>query len=330
LSDPMWGAVIVLAAAMMNAAFAIPMRYSRVWKWENTWLVFCAFSLIVLPWLLVALLVRHASDLLTSLAFREVAPALMFGFLWGIAQATFGLAIQILGTSVALPVVGALTIVLGSATPALIDHPETLAGNSGIILLLSTTLLAAGLIYYGRAARMREPPTLERKSSRGLLLALITGVLGGAINVGFALSKGIMQHAQALGNTATISTYAVWAVLLAAGFMPNAAYCLYLLRKHGTGQLFAASNITGDFLRSLLMAAAWILGTTSYGLATTFLGTHGTSLGYFAYGSLSIFFASVLGWKAGEWKGAPQRALRAFWTAMGFILASVGLLSIMA
>ena len=330
MNDQMCGAGIVLVAGLLNAAFAIPMRYIRVWKWENTWLVFCVFSLIVLPWLLVALLVTHAGELLTSLTFRDMAPALAFGFLWGIAQATFGLAIHLLGVSVALPVVGGFSIVLGSATPALIEHPGTLAGSSGIILLLSTTLLVTGLIFYGRAARMREPPTRESKSSRGLLLALLTGVLGSAMNVGFAMSKEIIHHAQSLGNTPTISTYAVWAVLLAAGFLPNAAYCLYLLRRNGTARLFAASSTSGDFFLSLLMAAAWILATTFYGFATTLLGTHGTSFGYFAYGSLTILFASVLGWKAGEWKGAPQGALRTFWTAMGLILASLGVLSFLA
>ncbi|MFN8009206.1 MAG: L-rhamnose/proton symporter RhaT [Terriglobia bacterium] len=327
MNDQMWGVGILLVASLLSAAFAIPMRYSRVWKWENTWLVFCILSLIVLPWLLVAFLVTHADELLTSLTFREMAPALAFGFLWGIAQATFGLAIHLLGVSVALPVVGAFTIVLGSATPALIDHPETLTGRLGVRLLLSTVLLVAGLIFYSRAARMREPQTLESKSSRGLLLALITGVLGGAINVGFALSKEIMRHAQSLGNTPTISTYPVWAVLLAAGFLPNAIYCLYLLRRNGSGKLFAAPHISGDFFLSLLMAMAWILATTLYGIATTFLGTQGTSLGYFTYGSLSIFFAGALGWKAGEWKGARRGALRTFWIAMGFILASVGVLS---
>jgi L-rhamnose-H+ transport protein len=328
LNHQIWGAGIVLVAGLLNAAFAIPMRYNRVWKWENTWLVFCAFSLIVLPWLLVAFLVRHVGDLLTSLAFSDMAPALAFGFLWGIAQATFGLAIHLLGVSVALPVVGALSIVLGSATPALVEHPRAMVGKLGIIFLLSTTLLVTGLFLYGRAARMREPSSSEQRSSRGLLLALITGILGGAINVGFALSKEIMHRAQAMGNTPTVSTYAVWAILLAAGFLPNAAYCLYLLRRNETARLFASAGKSGDFLRSLLMAVTWILATTFYGIATTFLGTYGTSFGYLAYGSFTIFFASVLGWKAGEWRGAPPGALRTFWTAMGTILASVGVLSL--
>jgi len=259
-----------------------------------------------------------------------VAPALAFGFLWGIAQATFGVAIHLLGVSVTLPIVGALSIVLGSITPVLAERPGDLMGRLGIVLLLSTAMLVAGLIQYGRAARRREPPSGEKRSSRGLFLALLTGILGGAINIGFALSKGIMHHAEAMGNSQTVSTYAVWAILLAASLLPNVVYCFYLLRKNGTAQLFSSASNSGDFLRSLLMAVSWILATTSYGIATTFLGAYGTSVGYLSYGSCTILFASVLGWKAGEWEDAPQNALRTFWTAMGMILASVAVLGLAA
>ncbi len=330
MEDHVWGAGIVIAASLFNAAFAIPMRYNRVWKWENTWLVFCLFSLIVFPWLFVFLLVRGAGGLLTSLSLRELAPAVTFGFLWGIAQATFGLAILILGVSVALPIVGAFSIVLGSFTPVLAERPGDLVGKLGVVLVISAGLLVIGLNQYGRAARMREPYSSPKRSSRGLFLALLTGVLGGAINVGFALSKGILQRAEALGNSPTTSTYAVWVIVLAAGFLPNAVYCSYLLRKQGTAKGFAAPNMSGDFLRAFLMAVMWILGTTLYGIATTHLGRYGTSLGYLTYGSCSILFASVLGWKAGEWKNAPPVALRAFWTAMAVILASVVVLGLAA
>ena len=57
MDDQISGAGLVLVAGLFNAAFALPMRYNRIWKWENTWLVFCVFSLIVFPWLLVSLLV---------------------------------------------------------------------------------------------------------------------------------------------------------------------------------------------------------------------------------------------------------------------------------
>jgi L-rhamnose-H+ transport protein len=163
-----------------------------------------------------------------------------------------------------------------------------------------------------------------------VFLALLTGVLGGAINVGFALSQGILRRAETIGNSPTTSTYAVWVILLAAGFLPNAVYCSYLLRKEGTTKGFVAPDMSGDFLRTFLMAAMWILGTTLYGIATTFLGRYGTSLGYLSYGSCSIIFASVLGWKAGEWKGASPAVLRAFWKAMVIILASVVVLGLTA
>jgi len=37
--------VIILAAGVFNGSFALPMKYARNWKWENTWMV---FSVVVL------------------------------------------------------------------------------------------------------------------------------------------------------------------------------------------------------------------------------------------------------------------------------------------
>ena len=121
------GVGIVMIAGLLNAAFAIPMRYNRHWKWENTWLVFSFWSLLVFPWLFVVLLVAHAGELFGSLTFWELAPALVFGFLWGIAQATFGISIKLLGVSIAIPVVSAIAIILGAFIPLLARHPEALA-----------------------------------------------------------------------------------------------------------------------------------------------------------------------------------------------------------
>ncbi len=330
MSQPFWGALILLVAGLLNAGFAIPMRYNRKWKWENTWLSYSVFSLTVFPWLLVALFVKRASELFNSLALPDVAPALVCGFLWGICQVMFGIAIDLLGISVVLPVVGAFSIVLGALTPAIAQHPQVMLGKLGLILFSSAALLVAGLVFYGRAARIREKPSGSKRSSRGLALAICAGILGSALNVGFASSREIVHRAGLLGNSPTVSTYAVWAILLAAGFLPNLLFCLYLARKNDSARLFMLVEGKADFLRSVLMAVMWILATTFYGISATFLGTYGTSIGYLSYGSLSIFFANVLGWKVGEWRGAPRQALTTFWAAMGLVLASVAVLGLTA
>jgi hypothetical protein len=152
--------------------------------------------------------------------------------------------------------------------------------------------------------------------------------LGGATNIGFALSSRIVQRSEIFGNGPRISTYLVWAVLLAAGFIPNFLYCLYLIRKHKTGSVFTAGGSSLDFLRSSLMAVFWILGTTLYGVSTTFMGKFGTSIGYLLFGSFSILFANVLGWKAGEWVDASHQSQKRFWIGMALVLGSVATLGL--
>lgn len=76
------GTAIVLTAGLLNGAYAIPLRYNLRWKWENTWLVFSVWSLVIFPPFLVFLIVRRPVELFASLSFKDVLPALVFGFLW--------------------------------------------------------------------------------------------------------------------------------------------------------------------------------------------------------------------------------------------------------
>ena len=320
------GISIVMAAGLLNAAYALPMRFNRVWKWENTWLVFTAWSLSIFPWVLAGALVKHLHELLTSLSVSNLAPALIFGLCLGIAQVMYGLAVDLVGVSVSMPVVSGLATVVGTFVPAFSRHSEVLHGRSGMVMGLSTLLLAAGLGFYWRAARMREGASGRSRSLRGLLLAVSTGILGGMMNVGFALSDQIVSRARLLGNSASVATFPVWAILCLAAFVPNLTFCLYVIEKNRTGTLFFRPGSKGDLLRSTFMGLFWILATTFYGVSTTFLGRTGTSVGYLFYGSFTIFFANILGWKVGEWSGAPSLALRRFWAAMGLVLASVATL----
>lgn len=313
-------------ASVSNAIFALPMRYNRTWKYENTWLVFTVCALSIFPWLLVLLLINHLPELLASLSLKDLTPALLFGFLWGIAMATYGLALALLGISIAVPIVSGLTIIVGTFTPVLARHPAILLERPGIMMELSTVLLIGSLLLYGKAARMREGATQSSRSSTGLILAVFTGIFGGLINVGFALSDKIVQRSQMLGNSASVSTYPVWAFLLTSALVPNLIYCSYLLLTKRTGKLFISAGSRMDFTRSVLMAFLWIMATVLYGMSTTFLGKLGTSVGFLLYGAFSIFCANVIGWKAGEWIGAPSPVIKIFWAAMGLALASIAIL----
>jgi len=322
------GLVLIIIASICNAGFALPLTYTKVWRWENTWLSYSLVSLIILPWLLVLCFVSRSTELFASLSLRICLPAIGFGFLWGIAQAAFGVAIRMLGIGIALPVIGAIGIVLGSLIPILVQHPHALLGKLGTVLLLSCLLLVAGLVFYSRALRERDYATAVNTTFRGLLLCAFTGVIAGFLNLGFAFSGGIIQRAQALGNSPLVSTYPVWALVLMAGFLPNLGYCMYLMVANSTSILLIGHRVGGDFLFSVVMGVAWVAATFTYGAATQFVGRYGTTIGYLMYGAFTILFANVLGWLVGEWRGVMPQTVRSLWVGMALVLSSVGILAL--
>ncbi len=312
------GISFIVLAGLCNAIFALPMKYARVWQWENTWLVYSTFSLVAFPWLLVVVFVHRAGELFGSFAPAAFVPAIAFGFLWGVAQAGFGVALQLVGISVAMPIVGGVAIVLGAIVPVAVQHPGALLGRLGAVLLLSCILAIGGLVFYSRAVRLREglrgrisgsdesplgtpslasaavgtdpkaitvrvaaqPVQVVRSRLRGMALSILVGVLAGAINLGFAFSSTIIRQAGSLDNGTMAATFPVWALVMTAGFLPNFCYCGYLLRRRGTGSLFAAVKAGHDFVFSLLMAVVWLSAWLTYGFGSQLIGKFGTSVGY--------------------------------------------------
>lgn len=89
-------AIIFLSGAL-NGSFAFPMKHARRWAWENTWLAFALVALLILPWLLAAGFVPHLGQVYQQTSARALFVPIAFGFLWGIAQCTFGIGIEAVG-----------------------------------------------------------------------------------------------------------------------------------------------------------------------------------------------------------------------------------------
>jgi hypothetical protein len=67
-----------------------------------------------------------------------------------------------------------------------------------------------------------------------------------------------------------------------------------------------------------------------YGISTTQFGKFGTALGWPIYMSATILVGIAWGWKAGEWHGAPPRAVRLLWAGVAIQILSIVLLSVAA
>jgi L-rhamnose-H+ transport protein len=338
MSDHFWlGMAVIFISGALNGSFPLPMKYTRQWKWENTWLVFAAAALLIIPWLLAAGFVPHLADVYRGVSSRALLAPLIFGFLWGIAQVTFGLGISAVGMALAFAVVAGLSCLSGSLIPLLVLYPGDLLRPRGILLLISMPILFAGLVLYGMAGRRREKEQKPADAAAsaaamafmtGLAICIFTGIFGSNINLGFAFSGPILEKAVALGAIPVTSTYASWALVLGAGFIPNLLYCFLLLFRNGTWSLYLKPGRARETGLAIAMGLLWLSGMVGYGIGATLVGKYGTSLGYALFITTMILSSNFLGILTGEWTATSSKTRRVLTAAVVVILVSVLVLNL--
>jgi len=338
MSEHFWlGMFIILVSGVFNGSFALPMKYSRRWQWENTWLVFACVSLVIVPWSLAAGFVPRLAEVYRGAAGAALVYALVFGFLWGIAQVTFGLGIKMVGMALTFAVVSGLASLSGSLVPILVFAPSDLFRPRGLLLLLSIPLLLMGLTLYALAARGRDKEQASghrgagpagNSFAAGLAICIFTGVFGANFNLGFAFGNDIVRSSLAQGASPLASTYAVWALVLGAGFVPNLIYCMYRLLRCKTFPLFFHEGAAREGFLGFAMGILWVTGILSYGIGATLVGRYGTSIGFMLFIASSILSANLFGMLAGEWKATSSRTRHLLFAALAFIVGAVVVLNL--
>src|SRR5258708_29499136 len=94
MSDTTLGLALLLVAGIMNASFTLPMKFTRTWGWENTWLAWSIFALILLPPVVTALTVPRLGDVYPDAGLGPIVLAATFGVGWAVAQVSSGLAVE--------------------------------------------------------------------------------------------------------------------------------------------------------------------------------------------------------------------------------------------
>jgi len=331
------GMAVILGSGALNAGFAMPMKLARNWKWENLWLVFSVVGIFMVPWALALGLVPGLMQVYAGVTPRALLLPLVFGLLWGFAQVTFGVSFRIVGVALSFAVVSGLASLSGSLVPLLVFHPQDLFRPRGILLLLSIPFLIVGLVLYAYAGRRREKeqadPNAGSSSAKssfatGMALCIFTGIFASSYNLGFAFGGEVIRASLDHGAGQMTSTFPVWGLVLGAGFIPNLVYCLYLLRKNQTVNLFLGSGWTREAILAIAMALTWATAVLGYGIGATLVGADGTSVGYMLFVAASIFFANAYGLLAGEWKGTSVRTRKFLFGAIAFILIAVMVLNL--
>jgi L-rhamnose-H+ transport protein len=300
------GIALILVAAFFQGTFAMFLKFTRRWKWENFWAIFSLVSLVISPIVYSYLLVPNTATILSLSPANAIFNSLFFGILWGIGSVLFGLSIVRIGIALTYSLIIGLTAAIGSLLPMLLTSLPTL--NVLLPFSLGILIMFLGLTFSAYAGMKRETQQRSKQFKLGLIIAAISGLTSPMLNIGFVVGSPILETALTLGVSAEFATIPRWIVVLLGGFLVNFSYAVYLLFKAKTYKLFS-ENTSTHLIFSVTSGVFFFSGLVIYGIASSLLNTLGTSIGWALLMSLMILISNLTSILTGEWKNS-KKALR--------------------
>jgi L-rhamnose-H+ transport protein len=330
MSGTSMGIATLIVAGVTNASFTMPMKYARKWAWENTWLVWTVFALVVLPLAVTFATVPNLSEVYGSATPGTILEVCGFGAGWGVAQVFFGLAVDMIGITLAFSIVLGTSAAVGSLIPMVSLHREHLNSAAGYAVLGANALVLFGVTLCAAAGKMREGPSTQstssqKRTSQGLLLSILCGLLASFMNFGVVFGTSLAQIARSIGANELNAINVIWLPLMLSGAVPNVLYCIWLMKRNGSGHRFRLGP--SHWILAAIMALFWFGSTLLYGLAASQLGAWGPILGWPLFMSLIVITATMLGVFTGEWKGCGPLPIRVQWTGVTVLVGAIFILA---
>lgn len=332
------GSMLVLLGGILLGVFALPMKYARQWSFEHIWLVFALVGFILFPWTLNAVTIPRLVEIYALTSAKTLWVIVLFGVGWGIGATLVGLGVKMLGIGLGLAIILGLSASAGSLVPLLVLTPQRIFTSQGHFYVLGTLVMFGGIAGVANAGLLRE--RTERSISAngasersqktflsGLLICVAAGLLSSFLNFAFAFGTEAIETARRLGTSPVWAPNIAAALATTGGFVANAIYCVYLLRRNGTVSRFRLPGIGNHWVLGVLMGVFWYGGLAIYGAGINRMGEFGTVVGWPLLMGTNIISSNFAGLATGEWANASMRAKA--WLAGGclIILAAVVILA---
>ena len=325
-----FGILLLVLAGVMNGSFTLPMKFTRKWAWENTWLAWTIFALVIFPPVLALLTLPSLGEVYTQAGPGPIAIAAGCGAGWGVAQVFFGLAVDAVGIALAFSVILGISASVGALVPLFLDRNPPAFSSKGLAVIGGVALVIAGVGICARAGRAREAalgqaPKGRPSVGRGLLFCTLSGLGAALVALGLQYGSALARAAAQHGAGPLWSNNATWLPLMVGGAIPNLVYCLYLLSKNRTGGRFRAARTGSYWLLAAVMALFWFGSTVMYGVASNSLGI---VVAWPAFMSLIVITAMIWGVATGEWRGSGAKPVRVMYGGLAVLVLSIVVLSL--
>ncbi len=310
------GFALTLLAGSMMGGNLVPLKWAKVWKWENFWFAYSIVSLFIVPFGIAFLFIPHLATVYQSVPFPTLAKPFLYGTLWGIAQLGAGICVHRIGLALTGSILNGLCATFGSLIPLVLQHSDLLSKPSGMLLLAATAVMLIGVTLCGWAGFRREKTQSSTIAARPkgayllvMVIAVVSGLLAALLNIALAFGGDIVQLARLQGAPTAWAVFSVWPLALMGGLLINLAYSIYLLTKNRTWNNFVLKP--GEVVYPLLGGSLWMIAIATYSSGTVFLGILGVSIGWALFQITMILAGNLAGIWTGEWRTSSRSIVNA-------------------
>jgi len=194
-----------------------------------------------------------------------------------------------------------------------------IAGSGGTLLITGVVIACIGIGFSGWAGYLKDKNVSDsdkRKSItefsfiKGVLAALLVGINGSAMSLGFEQALPINEIAAENGINPLFTSMPVMLLILTGTLITTIIWCIYLGIRNKSLSDYLKSEPHGrlsvNYFFSLLAGLLWFSQFILFGMGKSKMGEFTfTSWGILM--ALTIVFATLWGLYRKEWKGAPAK-----------------------
>ncbi|BCX46199.1 sugar/proton symporter [Haloferula helveola] len=327
------GITWALVAGLMLGLYALPGKFTKDFKEENTWGLFFMLTMFVVPLVATLLIMKGAGEIYAAPEVKAVLPKMVAtSVLWGIGVMMWGKAIHHIGMSLGFSIFIGTVILVGSLLPFFVDGLPPQGAFAAILVGLLFVLV--GIVANGKAgmARENDSPKGADDGKGSMSAGIMIAVSGGLLATGFSFANAVGRpplHAasQAQGNPEWVTALAVMLPIFLSGGVIMAGYFAWQLTSKKAWPSFG----TPSFLRNLslifIMAFFHYAASAVFAFAAFKLGSVGNTVGYAIFNTACVVTAIVSGIVVGEWAKASGRARRFLYAGLGCMVIGILIIS---
>lgn len=335
--NPILGTGLHALGGISASSCYVPFQKVRNWSWESYWLVQAFFAWLIMPFVIGILTIPDLMKVLNESPSSVKWAAFLLGAAYGFGGMSFGFAIKYIGYSLTYTIAIGISAVLGTIVPLMLHGTliEQFLKPGGMILLMGMVVAVAGVAGCGWAGYRKENDLYRLEGSkggvrfqmnRGLMLAIIAGVLsavfGISLEVGQPISDIAASHGAGhyegnakiiLSTTGCMATNLIWFVVL--GIRQGT------LRELTFSSGLPAGRTLMNYALAILSGSLWYIQFFFYGIAHVRMGVFQFA-SWVIHMSMLIFFSYLVGLLLREWKQVSGRTYAVLILALSILICA--------